>query len=281
MSDNKPPADIRIKCDGYDISIEDDTLVIHSPIPVEVKSAPAISNGTDELVSKADLDAAKAARLNQKWSKGRFYEGQGVYLGAYKLSSPEDKSLCRMFHAFAAQKDYPLCLDEADERGVEKVLYNQVSVNASLDALAKKQHETIFDNSGFRQVGAATVKYTPVPRVHGRSVMTLHDGVMHDGAHRGLWDVVERGAYKGEWFVPTSDMLARVVAPNLEKGVLCGSFNESSQVLDFKSSIYLSSSFDRGCDVTFGYDLHNKIPVHLHRSADEVSVRLVRLVPQS
>lgn len=284
MNDKKPPADIRIKCDGYDISIEDDTLVIHSPIPVEVKSAPAISNGTDELVSKADLDAAKAARLNQKWSKGRFYEGQGVYLGTYNLRSPEDKSLCRVFHAFAAQKDYPQCLDNAVggpvDGDVSHASYDLISINDQLSALAKKQHETIFDNSGFRQIGAATVKYTPVPRVHGRSVMALRDGVMHDGTHKGLWDIVEQGGYKGEWFIPNTDMLARLVAPNVGKVDLKNSFNTTCEVLDFKSSIYLSSSFERGHDVAFGYDLYNKIPVHLHRSADQASVRLIRFVPQ-
>jgi|GEM_PF-2610105 len=283
MSDKVPPIDIGIKCDGYDISIENGRLVIHSPLPVEIKSAPAISNGTDELVSKADLEAAKAARLNQKWTKGRFYAGQGVYLGTYKLTSPHDKTLSRLFHGFAAQQDYPQCLDNADVNaytaaGAEH-LYNLTSINESLADLAKRQSETIFDNSGFRQVGNATVKYTPVPRIDGRCVMALRDGVMHDGTHKGLWDIVESGAYKGQWFVPNADMLARLVAPYAEKGALRDSFNTVSQAFDFKSSLYLSCSFDKDSRRAYGHDLYNNLAVHMNSSADKASVRLVRLVP--
>ncbi len=287
MSDKTPPIDIGIKCDGYDISIENGRLVIRSPLPVEVKSAPAVSNGADELVSKADLEAAKAARLNQKWTKGRFYTGQGVYLGTYKMTAPHDKKLSRLFHGFAARQDYPQCLEPADVNvnagadadAAAAALYNLTSINDSLSDLAKRQSETVFDNSGFRQVGDATVKFTPVPRIDGRCVMALRDGVMHDGTHKGLWEIIESGAYKGQWFVPNADMLARLVAPCVEKVDLKGSFNISSQAFDFKSSLYLSSSFDRQGSVAYGHDLHNNLPVHMNSSADKASVRLVRLVP--
>ena len=268
---------INIKCDGYEITLEDGKLVVVSPVPVEVKSAPKISNGVDELVSKADLDAANM-RMGRKWQKGRFYENQGIYLGEYKLKSPNDASLCRVFHAFAAKEDFPHCL-EGDASGDLVSANNLMNLNDKLSKLRGQQQDTIFDNSGYRNIGGATIEYNPVPRVHGRSVMALHDFVYHHGEHKGLWELVESGGYKGEWFVPTYDILANVLYSNKDRGDMKNSFNDVAN--PFANHIYLSCSKDRGDSGYHSHDFANNEKCTLEGSQATGSARLVRLVPVS
>ncbi|MAH06066.1 MAG: hypothetical protein VX803_04455 [Pseudomonadota bacterium] len=274
---NKPP-EINLSFGDYKIELRNGKLVVVAPVPVEVH-APDVSNGVDRLVSEADLKAADQQALNKAFKKGRYYPYQGIYLGQYDLPSPHDQNLRRIFHAFAARE--PLTWDLPCGKGeiIQKQIFSKNEADEYIARLRKAQEETVFNNSGKRLIHDGIVYFNPVPRIEGRMVMSLRDGKMQAGHHVGLWDRVEQDAYKGEWFIPTCDMIENLFYKNKNLKALKESFNNPKHHSDITNKVLLSSSFD--CDVqgAMAFNFATGRVDSIQPSSQYAEVQLVRLVP--
>lgn len=277
MKNKKTKPTINLYYDDYQIELKDGRLVVKSPVPVEVH-APEVSNGVDKMIPEADYAASQSLRPGQKLQKGKYYPYQGIYLGEYSLTSPQDRNLRRVFHAFTAPEVLKYS-SVSHKNASEKTLFTAVEASEFIAQLRKRQEETVFDNSGKHYLNGAVVDYIPVPRIEGRMVMPLRDGQMQSGEYVGLWNKVEQGVYKGEWFIPTDDMIEKLFVKNIRLKKLKKLFKNRSEPADNNQKIILSSSFSASANRASAYNFDTRKREIINPSSDLSSVHLVRLAP--
>ncbi len=278
MTDQPKAPQLNLSFDGYHLEIRNGKLIVKSPLPVEVH-APAVSNGVDLLVAEADLNAAYALKPQQKLKRGQYYPYQGIYLGQYDLPAPHDKNLCRKFHAFAAREPLTWVLP-CGQDSINKTIFTLSEAEDYIARLRKAQESTVFNNSGVHHFdGGASVYFNPVPRIEGRMVMSLRDGQMQNGEYVGLWQQIEAGRYKGEWFIPPCDMIEDVLYGARKLSALKNSFNNAVHHTDINNKVVLSSSFVCGEQGAIAYDFATGRQKILSRVSDYAEVQLLRLAP--
>jgi hypothetical protein len=126
--------------------------------------------GSDSLKLAPGVSVTDFLPFGQPREAGQLIHGKGIFLGPWSPQHREGVSLGQTFNLFAAPHD--LGLDE-NGRGTKRV--------------AKYED---------------TVKY----------VSEIRSLVGHDGAgyenDKELYDALKNGSYKGEWFIPTREMIA-------------------------------------------------------------------------
>jgi hypothetical protein len=197
-----------------------------------------------EEKERARKEAGKAEEL--KGNIGSYIKGKGIYIGSHEFKNDDGESLGE-YDLYAAPEDLKVPGDKNNDRKDGRLLlkyYDAVDYVAEL--------RDYFNHNGGSYANDSCLK-----------------------------DAIKEGSYKGEWFIPTKEILNEHLYFNHSKGDLKGSFNTETGTSD-GSVWYWSCSNHRLNTSNFMTESIKDGSLDWFEAVnDKLSVRCVRAEPKA